>query len=94
MKLLRHDGELSVPSPSAHSVSAPERGGGGDRGRITLCVLEVVSPQWSDLVLTADVPHRKADVLVLDCLHIETYTTEGKEGSLKGEAQAYKLQHM
>ena len=30
-----------------------------------------MSPQGPDLVLTADVPHGEADVLVLDCLHIE-----------------------
>ena len=37
-----------------------------------LCVLEVVSPQRSDLVLTTDVPDCETDVLVLDCLHIKT----------------------
>lgn len=37
-----------------------------------LCVLEVVSPQRSDLVLTTDIPNCEADVLVLNRLHIET----------------------
>ena len=37
----------------------------------SLRVLEVVSPQRSDLVLTADVPHSEADVLVLDRLDVE-----------------------
>lgn len=37
-----------------------------------LCVLEVVSPQRSDLVLTTDIPNCEADVLVLNGLHIET----------------------
>ena len=39
----------------------------------TLSVLEVVPPQRTDLVLTSDVPHSETDVLVLHCLHIETY---------------------
>ena len=34
--------------------------------------LEVMSPQWSDLVLTADVPHGEADVFVLDRLDVES----------------------
>ena len=42
------------------------------RASLHLCVLEVMSPQRSDLVLSADIPHGEADVLVLDCLHIET----------------------
>ena len=37
-----------------------------------MSVLEVVAPERSDLVLTADVPHREADVLVLHCLDVET----------------------
>ncbi len=37
-----------------------------------LCVLEVVSPKRSDLVLTTDVPNCETDVLVLDCLHVKT----------------------
>ena len=36
-----------------------------------LRVLEVVAPEWSDLVLTADVPNRERDVLVLDRLDVE-----------------------
>merc|ERR1712032_1663260 len=38
-----------------------------------LCASVVVSPQWADLVLAADIPYSEADVLVLDSLHIETY---------------------
>ena len=53
------------------------------RAVVTLSVLEVVPPQWPDLVLTTNVPHSKADVLVLDCLHIETYT-KGKPHSQSG----------
>ena len=40
---------------------------------LTLGVLEVVSPQGTDLVLAAHVPHGEADVLVLHCLYIETW---------------------
>jgi hypothetical protein len=38
----------------------------------TLGVLEVMSPQRTDLVLTTDVPHGELDVLVLDSLDVET----------------------
>lgn len=37
----------------------------------TLSVLEVVSPQRSDLILSADVPHGELDVLVFDGLDVE-----------------------
>jgi len=37
----------------------------------SLGVLEVVPPQRTDLVLTANVPHSEADVLVFDSLHVE-----------------------
>ena len=47
----------------AHSCSA-----------VTLCVLVIVPPEWSDLVLTTHIPHSEADVLVLNSLHIESYT--------------------
>lgn len=39
----------------------------------TLGVLVVVSPQGSDLVLSSDIPHCEADVLILDSLDVETY---------------------
>lgn len=38
----------------------------------TLGVLEVVSPQGTNLVLTTDIPHGELDVLVLDGLDVET----------------------
>lgn len=38
----------------------------------TLGVLEIVSPQRTDLVLTTDIPHGKLNVLVLDRLNVET----------------------
>lgn len=39
----------------------------------TLGVLEVVPPQWSDLVLTTDIPHGELNVLVLDGLDVEAF---------------------
>jgi len=38
----------------------------------TLGVLEVVSPQRTDLVLSTDIPYGELDVLVLDGLDVET----------------------
>jgi len=38
----------------------------------TLGVLEVVSPEGTDLILTSHIPHGEVDVLVLHSLHIET----------------------
>ena len=38
----------------------------------TLGVLEVMPPQRTDLVLTADIPHGELNVLVLDGLDVET----------------------
>ena len=38
----------------------------------TLSVLEVMSPQRTDLVLTTDIPHGELNVLVLDGLDVET----------------------
>lgn len=37
-----------------------------------LSVLEVMAPEWANLVLTTNIPHREADVLVLDSFHIES----------------------
>ena len=39
----------------------------------SLGVLEVVSPERSDLVLAAHIPHCEADVFVFYCLHVESY---------------------
>ena len=36
-----------------------------------LGVLEVVSPQWSNLVLSTNVPHCELDVLVFDGFDVE-----------------------
>lgn len=41
----------------------------------TLGVLEVVSPERSDLVLPTDIPHGELDVLVLDGLDVESFST-------------------
>jgi hypothetical protein len=38
----------------------------------TLSVLEVMPPERTDLVLTADIPHGELNVLVLDGLDVET----------------------
>mmetsp|Transcript_29082 Transcript_29082/g.62554 ORF Transcript_29082/g.62554 Transcript_29082/m.62554 type:complete len:221 (-) Transcript_29082:25-687(-) len=42
-----------------------------------LGVLVVVAPQGTDLVLTSDIPHGKANVLVLDSFHVETDGGDG-----------------
>ena len=47
-----------------------------------LSVLEVVSPEWSDLVLAADVPHREADVLVFHRLNVEPWLFESLKESI------------
>ena len=39
---------------------------------LTLCVLEIMPPQWPDLVLTADIPHCKTDVLEFYRLNVKT----------------------
>ncbi len=38
-----------------------------------LCVLEIVSPQRSDFVLAAHIPHGETDVFVFYSLHIKTW---------------------
>jgi len=60
----------------------------------TLSVLEVVTPERTDLILATDIPHGEVDVLVLDSLHIETDSWDGcnnltelelvKDGGLTG----------
>jgi hypothetical protein len=37
----------------------------------TLCVLEVMSPEGSDLVLSTNIPYGELNVLVLDSLNVE-----------------------
>lgn len=41
----------------------------------TLGVLEVVPPQRSNLVLSANIPNRELDVLVLDRLNVEAWSS-------------------
>ena len=41
-----------------------------------LSVLEVVAPEWSDLVLTTNVPHSEADVLVFHGFNVEPWLYE------------------
>ena len=36
-----------------------------------LGILEVMSPEWANLVLPTNVPHRELDVLVLNGLNVE-----------------------
>lgn len=43
-----------------------------------LCVLEVMSPERSDLVLATNVPYSETDILKFYCLHIETCIVERK----------------
>ncbi len=43
----------------------------------TLGVLVVVSPQWSDLVLTTDVPHGEVNVLVLHGFDVKSNRWNG-----------------
>ena len=41
-----------------------------------LSVLEVVAPEWSDLVLATNVPHSEADVLVFHGFNVEPWLYE------------------
>lgn len=36
-----------------------------------LCILEVMPPQWSDFVLTTDIPYGETDVFVLYSFNIK-----------------------
>lgn len=45
---------------------------GNIRTSLTLCVLEVMPPEWPDLVLTTDIPHCKTDVPEFYRLNIKT----------------------
>jgi len=51
-----------------------------------LSVLEVMSPQWSNLVLPTNIPHGELDVLVLDRLNVEAWVASvgGKETRKRG----------
>jgi len=63
----------------------------------TLSVLEVMSPQWSNFVLSTNIPHGELDVLVLDGLNVESNCRNGcdnftklqlvENGSLSGSIQ-------
>jgi len=59
-----------------------------------LCVLEVMSPEGSDLVLATHIPHSEADIFIFYRLHIETYTwkrTATDPFSIVHTAQRLKL---
>lgn len=45
-----------------------------------LCVLEVMSPKWSDLVLATHIPNSKTDIFIFYSLHIETFTGKRETG--------------
>ena len=45
---------------------------GVDHKDQSLRVLEVMPPQWSDLVLSADVPHSETNIFIFNCLDVET----------------------
>lgn len=45
-----------------------------------LCILEVMSPQGSNLVLATHIPNSETDVFILDSLHIETFTGKTEAG--------------
>ena len=47
--------------------------GGVDDENKTLGVLIVVAPQWSDFVLSADIPHSEWNIFVFDSFNIETW---------------------
>jgi hypothetical protein len=47
-----------------------------------LGVLEIMSPQGTNLVLTTDIPHGELNVLVLDRLDVEAYIVDGAQVSL------------
>ena len=66
MNLKNKDMELSIVTKLMLKMS-------GWSKSFTLCVLEVMTPQRSDFVLTTDIPHGKTNVLVLDSLYIETW---------------------
>jgi len=51
----------------------------------TLGILEIVSPEWADLVLSSDIPHGEGDVLVLDRLDIEADGGDGGDDFTKLE---------
>ncbi len=36
-----------------------------------------MSPEWSDFILSPDIPHSEANILVFDCLHIESNGWDG-----------------
>ena len=44
---------------------------GVDHKDQALRVLEIVAPEWADLVLSTHIPHREADILVLNSLDVE-----------------------
>lgn len=54
----------------------------------TLSVLVVVSPEGANLVLSTDIPHGEVDVLVLNCLNVES--NGGNGGNNLSKLPRYK----
>merc|ERR1711991_808932 len=50
---------------------------GIDNENQALCILIVVSPQRSDLILSSYIPYSEANILVLDSLNVETNSGNG-----------------
>lgn len=50
----------------------------------TLCILEVMPPKRSDLVLSTDVPNCELDVLILDGLDVEACNASVSESRVVG----------
>ena len=46
---------------------------GHRNSRHTLRVLEIMAPQWPDLILSSDVPNSEANIFVFHCLDIEPF---------------------
>lgn len=47
-----------------------------------LCVLEIMPPKRSDLVLATHIPNRETDIFVFYSLHIETFIGEAKRKNI------------
>lgn len=48
---------------------------------LTLCILEVMTPQRPDFILTADVPDSEADVFVFYSFYIKAWKEEEHDSS-------------
>lgn len=46
---------------------------------LTLCVLEIMTPQWSNLILTTDVPNCETYILVLHSFNVKALNTNERK---------------